>query len=286
MTEERHIVVADQTPNRAIAMDSITHANADHGPGDVLIGASFAGIVAVQFAARYRPKAVIAHDCGVGRDGAGVTGLWFLDGAGIPAAAIDTNTARIADGVDMWERGVISVVNHWAEVLGVHAGMKVADAVERFFAWDGSPFSDDAPRERRAVVGEAGGRSIVTVDSIRFALPEDRGNIVCVGSHGGRTAAAYALEIMPSGFISSDGGVGSDDSGISGLAVLGSAGVAAAAVSVSSARIGEGSSTYRDGVISFVNEIARDRGVRVGDPARQAADAMANGRAPANGSGA
>ncbi|WP_133116365.1 hypothetical protein [Amycolatopsis antarctica] len=277
MTGERHIVVAAEPPDRAIAMDSITHANGEYGPGDVLIGASFAGIVAVQFAARYRPKAVIAHDCGIGLDGAGVNGLWFLDGAGIPAAAIDSASARIADGVDMWDRGVISVANHWARLLGVGPGMPVRDAVAGFFAWDGVPWADEAPREHRSVVGSAGGRPIVAVDSIRFALPEDRGAVVCVGSHGGRTAAAYALEIMPAGFISSDGGVGRDDSGINGLAILGEAGIAAAAVSVASARIGEGNSTYQDGVISFVNEIARERGVRAGDPARSAAKAMANG---------
>ncbi|GAB3431205.1 hypothetical protein [Actinophytocola sediminis] len=274
---ERHVVVRHAPPNRAIAMDSITHANDHFGPGDVLIGASFAGIVAVQFAARYRPKAVIAHDCGIGRDGAGVTGLWFLDGAGIPAAAVDTMTARIADGVDMWDRGVISVTNHWAETLGVRQGDSVADAVTKLFAWDGSPFADDQPRERRAVVSEKDGRTIAAMDSIRFALPEDRGNVVCVGSHGGRTAAGYALEVAPAGFISSDGGVGREHSGVAGLEILERAGIPGACVSVTSARIGDGASTYHDGVVSFVNQSASRLGIGVGDPATAAAAAMLRG---------
>lgn len=277
MTEERHVVVSQAPPDRAIAMDSITHANDHFGPGDVLIGASFAGIVAVQFAARYRPKAVIAHDCGIGRDGAGVTGLWFLDGAGIPAAAIDTRSARIADGVDMWERGVISVTNHWADVLGVLPGDTVPDAVTKLFAWDGSPWTDDQPRERRTVVYEVDGRTVAAMDSIRFALPQDRGNVVCVGSHGGRTAAAYALEAAPAGFISSDGGVGREHSGVAGLEILERAGIPGACVSVASARIGDGASTYHDGVVSFVNRPAAALGVRVGDPATAAAAAMLRG---------
>lgn len=271
MAVERHLIVATSGVVRAVAMDSITHANSEYGPGDVLIGASFAGIVAVQFAARFSPRGVIAHDCGVGRDGAGISGLWFLEGRGIPAVAVDSSSARIADGLDTWNSGVVSVTNHWAALLGITPGDTVQQSVERMFTWDGSPWADDTPRERRTVMARRPEGAVVAADSIRFALPEDRDNVVCVGSHGGLTAAAYALEIGPRGFISSDGGIGREASGVAGLRVLDEAGIPGAAVSAASARIGDGASIYLDGIVSTANDTASRLGVRPGLPARDAA---------------
>ena len=272
--EERHVVVLSRDGNRAIAMDSITHANAEYGPNDVLIGASFAGIVAVQQAAIFKPKGIIAHDAGIGLDGAGINGLGFLDGRGIPAAAVAANSAPLADGVTMWEKGRISVVNHWAHILGVRPGDDMRVAIEKMFSWNGLPWDDSVPRERRDVVKTTDKGSIVALDSIRFSLPEDRDNVVCVGSHGGTTAAAYALEIGLRGFISSDAGRGWKDSGISGLSLLEERQIPAAAVDVATARIGEGLSTYRDGVVSAVNGTAIQAGVEVGQRAIEAAELM------------
>jgi hypothetical protein len=272
--QEIHELVATWDGTRVIAMDSITHANSEFGPGDVLIGASFCGIVAVQFAARFHPQGVIAHDCGVGLNGAGINGLWFLEGQGIPAAAVSSTSARIADGVHTWQHGVISHVNHWSAKLGVVPGDSVQEAARKLCAWDGKPWSDDEPRVARQVVLTGSNGSIVVADSIRFALPEDRENVVCIGSHGGETAAAYALEIGPKGVITSDGGIGFGESGVSGLRVLQAAGIPAAAVDVATACIGDGYSTYHDGVISNANELALTAGVRVGQSAREAAEAM------------
>jgi hypothetical protein len=64
------------------------------------------------------------------------------------------------------------------------------------------------------------------------------------------------------------------DSGIEGLAVLDGHGMAAAAVSTESARIGDALSTYNDGVISAVNSVAEAKGVRVGMRAAAAARLM------------
>jgi hypothetical protein len=275
--QEIHQVVGTWDGVRVIAMDSITHANPEFGFQDVLIGASFCGIVAVQFAARFSPHGVIAHDCGVGLDGAGINGLWFLEGRGIPAAAVSSQSARIADGVHTWEHGVISRANHWATALGVVPGDSVRVAAQKMCAWDGQPWSDNEPRIAREVVFTREEGSVVVADSIRFALPEDSGNVVCVGSHGGETAAAYTLEISPKGIITSDGGVGFDDSGVSGLRLLQEANIPAACVDIATARIGDGFSTYHDGVISVSNETAKAMGVRVGQSAREAAEIMLAG---------
>ncbi len=272
--QELHELVASWNGTRVIAMDSITHANREFGPDDVLIGASFCGIVAVQFTKRFHPRGVIAHDCGVGLAGAGISGLWYLDGCGIPAAAVSSQSARIADGVHTWEKGIISYANHWAIALGVHPGDTVQEAAQKLCDWDGQPWSDEEPRVARQVALSRSEGSIVVADSIRFTVPEDRTSVVCIGSHGGATAAAYALEIGPKGVISSDGGIGFEESGISGLDVLQSAGIPAAAVDVATARIGDGASTYNDGVISAANEMAQALGVEIGQSARNAAKVM------------
>jgi hypothetical protein len=65
-----------------------------------------------------------------------------------------------------------------------------------------------------------------------------------------------------------------DDSGIEGLAELEKYGIAAAAVSANSARIGDALSTYYDGIISATNEVAQNKGVRVGMRAERAAELM------------
>ena len=39
-----------------------------------------------------KPKAVIGLDCAIGKDGAGVAGLWYYEALGIPSAAVDVMT--------------------------------------------------------------------------------------------------------------------------------------------------------------------------------------------------
>ena len=56
-----------------------------------------------------------------------------------------------------------------------------------------------------------------------------------------------------------------------GVFLLEAGGIAAAAVDCMTARIGDGLSTYRDGVVSVVNGPARARGVAAGMTARDAA---------------
>jgi len=56
--------------------------------------------------------------------------------------------------------------------------------------------------------------------------------------------------------------------------LLGERGVPAAAVGTMSARLGEGSSTWNDGIISVVNQPAAARGIKVGMTAKEAARLM------------
>lgn len=108
------------------------------------------------------------------------------------------------------------------------------------------------------------------IDSITELQPSDQGCIAVSGSHGGVSSARYSLAVRPVLSVFNDAGVGKDDAGIAGLALLQSHGLAACAVAHHSACIGVANSTYSDGVLSHVNEAAHARGLRVGHTCAEA----------------
>ena len=98
-------------------------------------------------------------------------------------------------------------------------------------------------------------------DSIAELAPPDAGSIVVSGSHGGRSAARYALA-MPLALVAfNDAGIGKDDAGIVALQLLDDAGTPCVTVSHASARIGEARDAWDHGVVSFVNARALTHGV-------------------------
>ena len=118
-------------------------------------------------------------------------------------------------------------------------------------------------------------RRIVMVDSIALARPDDAGGIVLSGSHGGTPSDGYAAKIGMQLVLFNDAGFGADDAGIASLPTLEQKGIAAATVSAFTARIGDGRSTYKDGILSAVNAQAAALGAVVGTPARAFVAAMA-----------
>ena len=102
------------------------------------------------------------------------------------------------------------------------------------------------------------------VDSITEALSDGAGAVVVSGSHGGTSAARFAIQAAVRVAVFNDAGVGRDGAGIAGLALLQAAGIAACTVSHDSARIGEARSTLDDGVISHVNACAEALGATPG----------------------
>ncbi len=102
------------------------------------------------------------------------------------------------------------------------------------------------------------------IDSISAVTAEMRGHIVVSGSHGGVSAARLALAHPPGLVVFNDAGVGLDDAGVHGLALLQTRGVAACTVSHVSARIGEAASTLATGLISYANASAIWRGIAPG----------------------
>lgn len=274
MVTERHVVAEENEHGRVIYMDSITHANEEYGPDDVLIGGSWMGIVPVSFATRFNPRAVMCNDAGVGVNGAGINALYYLDGLGIPGAAVASNTAMIANGQSHWETGAISFVNHWALACGVRPGMSVPEACRLLLTWSPEKKESAPSRESREIVFSDAEGEIIAADSVKYVKEEDRDRVVIVGSHGGETTCGYAFAVQPRGLITSDGGGGRDDAGTRGLKILADGGIPAVAVSVHSAPIGGGRSIFEDGIVSVANSSAQELGLRPGMRARDAAMAM------------
>jgi hypothetical protein len=123
------------------------------------------------------------------------------------------------------------------------------------------------------------GRPLCLVDSITEAAARGAGHVVVSGSHGGISAARFALDAHPHLVVFNDAGVGKDSAGIAALAWLQAHGVAAATVAHDSARIGEAASTWHDGVISAANAAAAALGARPGLELRTWLQAAAGRRA-------
>lgn len=116
--------------------------------------------------------------------------------------------------------------------------------------------------------------SIVVADSVTQLGPEARDAVLVAGSHAGVIAAYYAARAGARAVILNDAGVGKDDAGIAGLAYLDAIGLAAAAVSHTSARIGDGADGLARGVVSHVNAGAAACGVTPGMTCRAATERL------------
>ncbi|KPQ05412.1 MAG: protein of unknown function containing DUF1805 domain [Rhodobacteraceae bacterium HLUCCA12] len=263
---------------RALVFDSATHVeayvDARGAEGDVVVAASYAGVLCARMVMSAKPAAAIGLDCGIGKDGAGIAGLWYYEALGVPAAAADSMTAEMGNGRDMYENGVISRVNDAAQRRGIEPGLSVKEAVEALMTGSRRPETFD-PARRLVVESGPQGRSVVCTDSIAFAVPEDKDrNVLCTAGHTGRSVVEYFRTFRPWGFICSDGSIGKNDSGITALEDVDADGIAGASVDAMTARMGDGQSTYFDGVISAVNKTAAAKGVKIGQTAREAARLM------------
>jgi uncharacterized protein YunC (DUF1805 family) len=254
---------------RVVLLDSVSALGAQHA-GMVVVTGSHGGVAAMRHAAAFAPRALVCHDGGIGRDGAGVAGLAAL---AVPAAAVDGRGARIGDSWDLWQRGAISRVNHAAAKLGLRPGMPVAAAVPLLlFAPTPPPAQATAPAALRVTEPRC-----VVADSISLLTPAHRGWIAVVGSHAAPAAVAIGLPIGLAGCLHHDAGAiedgGCEAHGIAGLALWDR--IPAAAVSGRTARIGDGEDVLARGVLSAVNAAAASSGLRPGMTARDAVLALA-----------
>jgi hypothetical protein len=249
-----------------VLRDSVTKT-APEDAGRVLVTGSHGGLYATNLAARARFRAAIFNDAGIGKARAGIAGLAYLEGLGMAAATVGFESARIGDAGDAWARGTISHVNDLAADLGCAPGQDCAEAARHLRAAAVLGAAPPALEETaHLVAAEPGAPQVWAFDSASLIGPQHEGQIVLVGSHGallgGQPEAALKVDALAA--VYNDAGIGIDEAGVSRLPALDARGIAAATVAAASARIGDGLSTYRDGVLSRVNATAAALGAAPG----------------------
>jgi uncharacterized protein YunC (DUF1805 family) len=257
--------------NSLLVLDSATQLG-DGARGSVAVCGSHGGRYPAWLAAHAGVRAAILNDAGLGKDGAGVAGIAWLDTLGIAACAVDAWTARIGDGADTLANGIVSTANEAAQKLGCQPGMYCSDAVRALGAAPVSTAEVPEIGQSRTIVETTGHRAVWALDSVSLARPSDRRAILLTGSHGallgGRPDRILDMDVFAA-FLNDAGG-GRDGAGYARVALLATKGVAAATVWNASARIGDGRSTCDDGVLSRVNSVAERLGLHEGMTAREA----------------
>jgi hypothetical protein len=262
---------ADPRPSRLIVVDSVTALDAS-AAGAVVVAGSHAGRYPAQLIAALGIKAAILNDASVGLERAGIGGLDVLGQVGIPALAIAHDSARIGDGADCLRRGVVRHLNAAAAGCGCAVGQSCAEAVGLLRSAPRAQIAVPplAPlREARHRLG-AGPPEVWAVDSASLVTDQDAGCILVTGSHGGLLGGRVrsAIKVSVRAALFNDAGIGIDNAGISRLPALDDRRIAGATVAAASARIGDARSTFNDGILSAVNSLAAECGIRVGMSAR------------------
>jgi hypothetical protein len=258
-------VVDERAGRRVVVMDSARWVDERNTGRDVVVPASYIGVVPARMIAIHRPRGVIGHDACVGKEAAGIAGLWYLEALGIPAATAAGMTAELGNGHDLYESGVISFLNYPAELLGVRVGMRVRDAASQMRDHDALDIEVGNKIRRQVMETHPSGRRVVVTDSIVFAYPEDEARSVLVtAGHTGRSGASFLLEVKPWGFVCHDGGLSKNRSGVAGLDIVGDQGIPGASIDGQTSPIGDAFRAYTEGTISACNGPARQRGVEVG----------------------
>jgi len=264
--EEHPQEIVDERDGRAIViMDSARWVDGRNTDTDVVVPASYIGVLPARMVAIHRPRGVIGHDACVGKDGAGIGGLWYLEALGIPAATADGMTAEMGNGRDLYESGVLSHVNYPAERCGLRPGMSVREAAFLLRDVDSSDVEVGNKIRREIVEEHPSGRRIVVTDSIVWALPEDeKVSVLVTAGHTGRSGAKFLLEADPYAFICHDGGMSKNRSGITGLDTTAAVGLPGACIDGNTAPIGDAFRAWDEGLISAANDPALALGVEIG----------------------
>jgi len=105
---------------------------------------------------------------------------------------------------------------------------------------------------------------ITLLDSVALINSSHAGTIVVTGSHGGRSAAGFVVDVdkKPIAVFFNDAGGGKDNAGKVGLEMLQAIGVPAACYSHMSARIGDAQDGLDHGILTDVNELANQAGIK------------------------
>ena len=261
-----------QTRDAVKVLDSATQLD-DSAHGRVVVCGSHGGLYAAWLAATAGVRAIVLNDAGIGRHSAGIAGVAWLAGLGIPACAVDHRSARIGDGADTFANGIVTMANEVAAWHGCLPGSTCRQAAD-CFGENAEHDPSDIPQigETRSKIPNSGHRAVWAVDSVSLALPDDRRQVLVTGSHGALLGGKpdHVLDVDVFAAFFNDAGGGKEGAGFSRLPTLDARGIAAGTVSCHTARIGDGRSTYETGVLSRINETARRLELREGMSCREA----------------
>jgi hypothetical protein len=271
------LVVHEDASGRIVALDSSSYLGPHRTqPSDVIVVGSYCGTRVLAPIFTRGAKAVIATDAGIGKDNAGISGLLHGETIGVPVATIAAISAETSNGRETLLIGTISRANAQARALGVEIGMIAYEAAARLAkapAGKSIPTSRGAEEVPVVVEATAKGRIWATpgTTAIKEQVPND---VICSGANSSRVSSDGVLRMGAKGSIANDAGIARNNTAVEGLALLAEKGVPSAAVGTMSARLGEGLSTWNEGVISVVNAPAAKLGVKVGMTAKEAARLM------------
>jgi hypothetical protein len=130
----------------------------------------------------------------------------------------------------------------------------------------------------REIVATVGTHRVVAVDTIAHLKPEDAGQVVMTGSHGGISSGEYAGKVPIAAVFFNDAGIGKENAGIASLPYLEARGIIAGTVSHDSALIGNALETWQSGLVSALNPLAEKAGFALGEPVGQAVRRIFGGR--------
>lgn len=262
-------IVEGRLEQGVLVADSVTRLG-EAARDAVLVTGSHGGVAAAWHAARALVRAAIFNDASVGRDAAGIGGLAWLEALGIAGAALSHQSCRIGDGEDALGRGVISHANGVARGIGVLPGQTAREAARRLADAPVTTAPIPAMNEARNTI-EGFPVRVVALDSVSLVAPEDAESIICTGSHGGllggRPETAVRLPVRAAFY--NDAGIGIDGAGVSRLPHLCTRGIAGLTVAARSARIGDGMSTFADGIVTHLNATAAAMGAEAEVSARE-----------------
>ncbi|MDQ2778401.1 MAG: hypothetical protein M3Y32_02455 [Pseudomonadota bacterium] len=121
-----------------------------------------------------------------------------------------------------------------------------------------------APVSLKRWISSGPDRRVLLVDSITQLEAADAGAVVITGSHGGRSAATYALALTLRLVIFNDAGRRQGPRRQRCTRTAAGRGLRRGCGSPHSARIGEARDAWEHGVLSHVNELAAARGLMPG----------------------
>ena len=122
--------VAHGPGGRVLLVGSITQIGPED-EGAWVVSAAHGGVSSGEFALEVPLRGAFFNDAGVGKDAAGTAALDMLQRHGVAAATVSHLSARIGDGQDTWEHGVVSHANARALECGLLPGQTLREGLLR-----------------------------------------------------------------------------------------------------------------------------------------------------------